>query len=261
MSNRCKLFNRLEIFVHGKKDYISNSIIKTGCWEPTITNLFGNILERKRDNVIFDVGSNIGYYSILSSKYAKMVYSFEGLKENNNLLMESIKINNLTNIQVYNNCISDKKEFYEPFNNIDFNNCGNIGGLSFIKSETNSYCESITLDDFIEENHIEKIDLMKIDIEGGELKAIKGCLRTLSKNIIDNIIIEISPCFNDDSNEILSILKNNNYNLYNIPLKETGIFVYDKTYLSKICQKRILDIDSFVKSVDRQTNVLVIKNN
>ena len=54
-------------------------------------------------------------------------------------------------------------------------------------------------DKLINEYGITDILIMKIDIEGYELNALKGSINTLKSNIIKNIIIELSPQFNNNS--------------------------------------------------------------
>lgn len=255
-----KLFNSQIIHHYGPNDYISRSIMDYKCWEPTITNIFENILKSTDNKVtVFDIGCNIGYYSLVSSKYCENVYSFDGNKHNIELLKKSLLSNDITNINIYDKIISDEEVSYKAADNINIFG-QNIGGLSFIKSENSSDDTSILLDNFIEENKIEIIDLMKIDIEGGELKALKGCIKSLNSNKIKNIIIEISPYLNNDSYDILKILEDAGYRLYNIPLKETGEYIYDSTFTDELKSNNyISDINNFIASIDRQTNVLATK--
>lgn len=259
-NSKCNfIFNDLIMFHFGNKDYISQSIIQKSCWEPNITNVFYNILKNSNKSIVFDIGCNLGYYSLISSLFSNKVYSFDGNEECINIFKKSISINNINNISINNICISDELCKYKMKNKLEIDNNGNNGGLSFEKTESEVYdSESTTLDFFIHQNNIDDIILMKIDIEGGELNAIKGCLKTLKTSIIKNIIIEISPCFNNDSFEILSIIKDNDYDIYNIPTLEIGNFIYDSNYLSKL--NKVLNIENFVNSVNRQTNILAIKN-
>ena len=49
------------------------------------------------------------------------------------------------------------------------------------------------LDDVLDRERIDRVDLLKIDIEGGEAKAIAGLTRRLSSRRIDNISMELHP--------------------------------------------------------------------
>jgi FkbM family methyltransferase len=263
------LYTNQIIYNYGKDDYISKSIIRFKCWEPNISNIFDNIITNNinQQSIILDIGCNIGYYSILSARHTSIskIYSIDGNINNINILKMSCLINEINNIQPINICVSDKVgEFYSQSNSELVKKCGNIGGLSFIKSsqniiESSEDIISTTIDEIIKINNIIDIIIMKIDIEGGELNALKGTMNTLKTNIIKNIIIEISPKFNNDSIEILQILKDNNYNIFNIPHLETGVYNNDNNYINNICKFPIIDIHNFVKNVGEQTNVLAVK--
>ena len=75
------LFDKTKIMCYGicnccnNIDFISKNIEKNGCWEPNITSLFINILNQKNDNIVFDIGCNIGYFSLISSKFCRFAAS------------------------------------------------------------------------------------------------------------------------------------------------------------------------------------------
>ena len=175
------------------------------------------------------------------------------------MLKLSCQNNNINNIYPINICISDEINYYKPGNKDIVDSNGNIGGLTFIKTDNKDGVISTTIDTFIINNSINNIIILKIDIEGGELNALKGATETLNSDIIKNIIIEISPKFNNDSNEILSILVNNNFDIYNIPNMECGICNYDKDFLNNLMKYPITNINNFVNSINIQTNILAIK--
>jgi hypothetical protein len=96
-----------------------------------------------------------------------------------------------------------------------------------------------------------------MDIEGNELNALKGAIKTLHLGIVKNFIIEITPKFNNDGYQILHILKQNNYIIYNIP--QIGIQNLNNLhFLDKIKTNPITNLDSFIKTIDIQTDILAI---
>lgn len=259
-----KIHNNNIIYNYGEKDYISNALIKYRTWEPNITNLFYNILENNisENTCIIDIGCNIGYYSIITANHNQniKVYSIDANSSNINMLSLSCKHNSLYNITLINKCISDKIGFYKSSNKEFAYKVGNIGGLAFEESKYNSDIISTTIDNIISENNINNVVIMKIDIEGYELFSLKGATNTLKTNIIKNIIIEITPKFNNDSIQILNILKDNNYKLYNIPHQETGVLTKNNYYLQHITNNEIIDNIKFLNTIKIQTNILAIKN-
>lgn len=263
-----KLYTNQYIFNYGQKDYISNSILVYRCWEPNISNIFNNILENNgaAKNIIIDIGCNIGYYSILCSKNKSVseIYSIDANNDNIHMLKMSCYLNRSDNIKIINTCISDKSDILYKCINKDFaTSVNNIGGFAYAKTidnNTNDNIKSITIDDLIKNYNIENVTIMKIDIEGGELNALKGAVQTLQTNKIKNIIIEISPKFNNDGIEILELLKYNGYDMFNIPHCEIGNYNNDTNFLNIVCNHKINNIENFINTIPIQTNILAIKN-
>lgn len=162
-----------------------------GLYEKETTALCRNII--KPGMKVIDVGAHVGYYSILFSKLVGVngkVLSFEPSKKNFELLKKNTK--RLKNVEVFSLAVSDK------VGNIDFYEGDKTGSHSIFPAEfrkIHKKVSSITLDSFIaaNPNRPPKIDLIKIDIEGGEPYAIAGMkdLVQLNKNIA--LILEFCP--------------------------------------------------------------------
>ncbi|NMH25320.1 FkbM family methyltransferase [Flavobacterium solisilvae] len=179
---------------------------------------------KHQPNVIFDCGANIGYVTYqLSSRFkSSKIYSFEPNPSVFNKLKKSVETNK--NISVNNVGIGDEK------NNLEFYKNNNTGTSSFL--EPNDFHKSnlarkyqklnvpiISIGDFCLENNIDKIDILKLDIEGYELKALKGCKQMLENNKIDFIFSEVNliPTYEGQClmEEIISFLRSFNYIPYN----------------------------------------------
>ena len=144
----------------------------------------------KEKDLFIDIGANIGAISLLASKIVKKVYSFEPVPFTYKRLLEQIKLNNSKNIIVVKKGLGSKKEKI-PFyvNKYD-------QGLSSVMPKKNykkMFLEITTLDDFFK-NKIEKINFIKIDVEGYEFETLKGMKKTIEKNH-PKIILEYSPIF------------------------------------------------------------------
>ena len=85
--------------------------------------------------------------------------------------------------------------------------------------ETESKVETVTIDQYCQKNSIEEIDLLKIDVQGNEIKVLKGAERMLAKNKIKLIFTEISVAPNyegqSDIDELIRLLKINKYKIFN----------------------------------------------
>ena len=117
-------------------------------------------------DTVLEIGAHIGTFTILASKKAKKVYSFEPHPENFSLLKENLALNNITNATLIKKAITEKKGTAELYlSNI------NTGSHSiFPKSEKDNSVtvETTSLPDFIRTHKIKKIDLLKVDCEGAE---------------------------------------------------------------------------------------------
>jgi FkbM family methyltransferase len=79
--------------------------------------------------------------------------------------------------------------------------------------------DALTLDDFVDQNQIDKIDILKLDTQGTEYQIIEGASQTINQNKIALIYLEIImvPTYQEQKNldEILLLLRNKGFFLYN----------------------------------------------
>ena len=133
----------------------------------------------KEGNVILDIGANIGYYSLLSSKIDNVkIHAFEPDQRNRERLDYHIKTNNTDNIRLYSKALSDSKGQSRFVSHSNDN-----WGMSHISSDgKGSLVDTSTIDSFVKEEHIERVDIIKIDTEGHELNIVKGGSLTIEKD-------------------------------------------------------------------------------
>ncbi|MCS7185122.1 MAG: FkbM family methyltransferase [bacterium] len=179
--------------------------LNTKNWERETMKIW--IKLSKISQVIFDIGAYTGIYSLLAKAInpnAK-VFAFEPVIEIYKQLLKNIELNKF-DITAVNKAISD----FEGLATIKIPINPHEGDASLdlnekIKHKTQT-CNIINLKKFIEENKLEKVDLIKLDIEGSEAKALKGMGEYLEK-FRPIIIIEI---LNEDiAKEIIRLLPKN----------------------------------------------------
>ena len=137
----------------------------------------------KKGDVVYDIGANYGNYSLIWNQlYQAKVIAFEPLEENYLKARRNFAINPGANIILYNVAVGDKNGTFET--SID-------GNMVSVQGSIRRSMKMIRLDDFVfsEEVQLPIIDLMKIDIEGYELEALKGMAKLL-KLTKPKIIIE-----------------------------------------------------------------------
>lgn len=204
---------------------ISYGIMRNGLVEEHETNLVLKIFKQlSEDFYMLDIGANTGYYGILASYLfpKSNVYSFEPIKKHCDIINESVKINNIKNLHINQIALGDKEEV-----NVDIYNAGS--GTSLIKGFTKSD-EGITkvniqtLDSLSDNNQINKIDFIKIDVEGFELQVLKGGEKTINKN---KPVLFVEICHTKDGDGKLFI--NNNF-------KQTIEFIESMGYKTYILE-------------------------
>lgn len=156
------------------------------CYDPENLPLGAN-------DIVFDIGAQIGIFSVYAAKAAKngRVFSFEPVPENFRLLKENAELNGCANISVFKAAVAEKGGRRKMLVAAD-----NTGGHSFVdagqKIGSSVEVESFSLPEFMAKEKIEKIDFLKIDCEGGEYeiffslpKEILGKIKKISMEYHD----------------------------------------------------------------------------
>lgn len=206
---------------------IHKELFLNGQREPVATKYLMENLSK--NDVILEIGANIGYYVLLESKLCKKIYAIEPVAANVSSLKKNIELNNYNNIEVSqmafgeNTCekdiyISSKSNwhsFYKPD--------------KFIKTEK---IKMDKVDNFL--TNKEMPTFVRMDVEGYELSVIKGMEKTLPK--IKKMFIEIHSdvMSTKETEELLNILRRENF-------YPELIIKYDKPGLSKILPNNYID--------------------
>lgn len=170
---------------------ISRELLRTGVHEKFATKIIQK--EISSGMTIIDIGANLGYYTLLESLIVGkegQVYAIEPVPSNFNILLENIKVNGYTNVKVYCKAISSKS----GTSIIALTDASNWGCMLNMKAPiVSAYMkqkmhrltrqiikvDTISLDDFVEQEGIKQINMIRMDIEGYEVEVIKGMLKTL----------------------------------------------------------------------------------
>ena len=137
-------------------------------------------------DIVLDVGTNIGETLLHFAKItgdSGFVYGFEPDQENYKNVRKNIGLNDFKNVHVFNLGVSDKKEEVRLFR-VDPNNLGMNRILSdedAAKFDDYTVIETETIDNIVAQNNIELVDVIKLDIEGYEMHALRGAVETLQK--------------------------------------------------------------------------------
>ncbi|MDJ0703818.1 MAG: FkbM family methyltransferase [Leptolyngbyaceae cyanobacterium MO_188.B28] len=162
-------------------------------------------------DVCIDVGANMGHYTFLMASIvgsSGKVISFEPQPYYFSLIQDSIKLNDLHNTIVENKALWDesgkKLNFYLSENPNNSGTSSLINHGLYLNEKRSLEVETITIFDYIEDHNIEKINLIKIDVERAEFQVLQGMRTLLLKNSVDFLIVE--TCAHGLSHELLKQL-------------------------------------------------------
>jgi len=181
-------------------------------------------------DILFDVGANVGQtarkYSALFP-HAK-IFSFEPVQASFIELKENTKES--INVSCHQVALGSKSEEIEI--QLDANPTSQTNTLRNInwqtdKSHKKEVIRIIKLDEFIEQNEIKIIDLLKIDTEGWELEVLNGASKSTFENKIKFILCEVG------------FTKNNNWHT---PFSALNLFINRNGFW--LCGIYDIDIDS-----------------
>jgi FkbM family methyltransferase len=174
-----------------------------------------------KEGVFVDVGAHIGKYTVaLGNKIGKsgIIISIEPETENFNLLKKNVALNKLTNVHLQNvACAGQEGEatLYVHKDRPTLHSFYLNRGPSQIKVKT------VKLDTIIQDLKINRVDLLKIDVEGAEIDVIKGSSDTLKKHH-PRIVFEVFD--SENLKKIEEVLCNFDYIIKQI--KEKNYFAY-----------------------------------
>ncbi len=171
-------------------------------------------------DVVLDIGANSGLYSIFYSQLvgeSGKVFSFEPDAATFKILQENIELNNCQNIQAFNFALSDKECFIEM---VDYEppdlKLAETDSFKYIreisedeKGKVQTGIKAFPLDELSSLAHLEKVDVIKIDVEGAELLVLQGAKNLLKKHkpiIVFELSTEWARRFNYKPYEALVLL-------------------------------------------------------
>ena len=143
--------------------------------------------------IIFDVGANIGGYSLIAHKFLKNVtiYSFEPVLDTFNLLKKNTEHISDKTINIINKGLY-KEDIKKLINLYPANTHSSLFDIKGTKQSVKDpvEIELISGDNFIKDNNIEFIDFLKLDVEGAEMDVLHGVENALKNRKIRLIQFE-----------------------------------------------------------------------
>ena len=224
---------------------------------------------------IFDIGSNIGFYKVLFSsiKEAK-VHSFEPFQDLIKIQNKNLKINSINNVTINQVGITsprNKNDIYVdkiyslPSNTLNFLN---LSDLSYGKS-FDQKVKLISLEEYCTSKSINKVDLIKIDIEGGEYEILYDIKNFINKHKpiiyieVHSLVDQYYKKYDDTKKNLypLNCLFNNEYELFLINDKKENLktndvnLIYESIFHDKMKYVKISESDSkLISKISNMSN-------
>jgi FkbM family methyltransferase len=192
--DKVALENTLRMFVFSDGMGISKELLRCGVHEDYSTLFLKNLLQPCM--TCLDVGANIGYYALLEALLvgqSGQVYAIEPMPKNVALLKQNVALNKFENIKVYPCACGNYDGSLDLFLSKKTNLCGVIKHADSLDDTIS--CRAVTVDSFLREQGLcsGDIDLLRMDLEGYEFKALFGAKNLLkdSKRLI--LFVEFHP--------------------------------------------------------------------
>ena len=165
----------------------------------------------KSNATCFDIGANIGVYTVLMANIAGkdgMIHSFEPVSHIRRKLHANVKLNNQKNVRINDFAIADQEGEMEMLQvkegqfrggTSTFIHNENISAMGIDKFEK-VLVQLNTLDDYVVENNIDEISFIKIDVEGFEWNVLEGGKESI-RRFAPTILMEYDPIRHDDDSK------------------------------------------------------------
>ncbi|MBD1847251.1 FkbM family methyltransferase [Cyanobacteria bacterium FACHB-63] len=157
------------------RDHVQRQIYFLGTYEPIEAYLFCQLL--KPGMTVIDAGASIGQYTLLAATgvgQAGTVHSFEPVSSTFSQLRRNVETNRLTNVHLNQAGLWHKSTSISL--GLSPEMMQNFGAYSIgvLDQATEVSAIALTLDEYVEQHRIQKIDFIKMDIEGAEYAALMG---------------------------------------------------------------------------------------
>jgi len=219
-----------------------------GAIEQEETNLIKKLV--RKGNTILDLGANIGYYTLIFSKLVEQegkVFAFEPDPQNYFLLEKNVAANRITNCSIFQSAVARTEGVARLY--LSDTNYADHRLYSSKNNQKSLEVKTISVDRFLLN---EKIDFIKMDIQGTEGDAILGMTSLLQKEELF-ILTEYWPKgireFGTSPKDFLDILSKNGFLFYDI---HNGKNILNKAEIDEL-------VIFYTVENNKQTNLLCVK--
>ena len=209
----------------------------------TYEELEAKIMEEKIEtgNIVVDIGANIGLHTLNMARIVGntgQVFAFEPDPSNFEILKKNVKINNYKNIILEQKAVGDKHGRTTLYQSDHPGKHRIFPQTEQAKSQVQ--VELTNLDNYFDSDMIDKINFIKIDVEGMEFGVLKGMKNILKNNKKIKILFEFVPKDTIEAGfipiELLDYLTSNGFKLYCMDEKTKKLlYVSNNEEILRLC--------------------------
>jgi FkbM family methyltransferase len=186
------------------------------CYEEKDANMILKLVPER--GVVFDVGANMGWCSLVIAGQVNgcQIHAFEPIPKTYSFLTKNINLNQATNVVAHPFGLSDKRKdltFYFYPEGSGNASSANLSGRTDAELVT---CHVERLDDFVTANKLH-VDFIKCDVEGAELFAFQGAMKTLQRDkpiVFTEMLRKWAEKFNYHPNDIITLFSSLEYRCF-----------------------------------------------
>jgi FkbM family methyltransferase len=211
------------------RDLVPVSILRGGEWQPEIWSSISAALPK--NGVFFDVGAHIGYYSLKAARSlgpGGRVLSFEPNPEIVRLLRDNVEFNKLPAIEVVPIACTDRDQTLTLY----ASETANTGASSLAEANADPgmggnakpyQVRGRPIDDVVRELNVQRLDVIKVDVEGAEVYVLRGAIHSLNRfhpKIVAEVVLRQLENMKSSKQELFALLASLGYDRIR-PLNET----------------------------------------
>jgi len=199
--------------------HLYSRILMRGDYEPELAKLAYDNLDPVKDAI--DVGANVGFYTVMMANrlQGQRVLSIEPVPETREVLTRNLEINSLSNVEVAAVAVGSNRGrgilSVSP-NQPEYSSLGEITHPSMHDSKTVDIPIPVDTIDSLVATYGLDVGFIKLDIEGGELEALKGAKSTLLQQR-PAILMETAQSLLESKgasvNQLLEFMEDHNYDV------------------------------------------------
>lgn len=173
------------------------------------------------DSIFWDIGSNIGLYSIYASclKDKIDVVAFEPAPLNYSILSRNVSINRLSEkIKIFQLALSNRVNDFLTMTESEFvegKAKHSIFGSKSVVNENKYKIFSTNIDYLIQNKFLKEPNYLKIDIDGNEKEVLENGKSIFDGNSLRSVSIEINELEKDNTKYFMNFFKKNNFKVEN----------------------------------------------